>query len=53
MEDHVIGDKGWEAYIFCKKHIKKGCEDLQMFGVSGIKGNLIDPSKEKQNRLNA
>ena len=33
MEDHMEGDKTWEAYIFCRKHEEDGKKALQLFGL--------------------
>lgn len=51
MEDHMVGDKVWEAYIFCKKHIVHGVEALSTYGVNGIRGQISDPKLQKKARI--
>ena len=51
MEDHMVGDKVWEAYIFCKKHLVLGVEALETYGVNGIRGQISDPKLQKKARI--
>ena len=38
MEDHIEGNHGWTAYIFCEKHLETGKKAFNTFGTPGIEG---------------
>lgn len=44
MEDHVVNDRDWQAYIFCKKHLKPGKDALRTDGLEGILGKIVTAS---------
>ena len=50
MHEHMVDDKTWEAFIFCKKHKQAGIKALAEFGVAGIKGKLPTKVKDNKNR---
>ena len=51
MDDHMVDDKVWDAYIFCKKHNNEGVAALASFGREGISGMITDKKQQKQSRI--